>query len=64
MNTGPPARDPVIHAFPTAEEEASHNAWMEKAVEDSLACPEPMADHGQVVAEIRQFLAGMLKKAQ
>ena len=44
MNTGPPARDPVIHAFPTAEEEASHNAWMEKAVEDSLACPEPIVN--------------------
>ncbi|MDO5056447.1 MAG: hypothetical protein Q4E06_03835 [Lautropia sp.] len=57
MNMTTPIRDPLIYEFPTAEEEADYNEWLNGVVAASLANPEPTTEHSQVVAEMRQFLA-------
>ena len=57
MNTATKVRDPLIYEFPTVEEEAEYDAWLNEVVAASRANPHPVTPHEQVAAEIRQFLA-------
>jgi hypothetical protein len=56
MNTATKVRDPLIYEFPTAEEEADYNAWLNEVAAASRANPHPATPHELVATEIRRFL--------
>jgi len=54
MNT---VLDPLVSEFETAEEEASHTAWLRAKIAESIADPRPRIPHDEVMRHLDERLA-------
>jgi len=56
--------DPLISGFDTAEQEASHTAWLRSEIAKSIADPRPSIPHDEAMARIRHTIQALKSKAQ
>jgi len=56
--------DPLISGFDTAEQEASHTAWLRSEIAKSIADPRPSIPHDEAMARIRHTIEALKRKAQ
>jgi hypothetical protein len=53
---------PIVSEFESEEQEASHDAWVRREIEASLADDSPTIPHDQVMAEMDAIIEATIQK--
>jgi hypothetical protein len=53
---------PIVSEFESEEQEASHDAWVRREIEASLADDSPTIPHDQVMAEMDAIIEAAIQK--
>lgn len=54
---------PIVSEFESEEQAASHDAWVRREIEASLADDSPTIPHDQVMAEMDRLIQSKLKQS-